>query len=344
MVRQRGTTLAAVLAMGLLSLAWAPVARAAPAPSPSGAGRLGIQLLEAPVNRRDDPRARVYIVDSVTPGTTISRRLRVTHADETGPGSRIAVTVYPAAASVRDARFQFGAQGQHNQLTSWIGLSRAALTLEPGTGADIEATIAVPRTATAGERYAVIWAQTQARGTGNVHQISRVGIRVYLDVGPGGEEPSNFAIGVIGATRDPAGVPVLTAQVRNTGRRALDLTGTVALANGPGGVRAGPFAVRNGTTLGVGETAAVLARLDRSLPDGPWTATVAVRSGTVGHTVTVRVSFLDQPTVATGVSGPGSGSGSGRGSVPILLVVVAALLGLLALGLAFRARRRAARV
>ncbi|MGA8114383.1 MAG: hypothetical protein WCA46_12020 [Actinocatenispora sp.] len=47
-------------------------------PSPSSGGtpahrhgreRIGIQLLEIPANRRDDPRAFVYIVDHVSPAT-----------------------------------------------------------------------------------------------------------------------------------------------------------------------------------------------------------------------------------------------------------------------------------
>jgi hypothetical protein len=86
----------------------------APTPSPAADGLLGIRLLEAPVERRDDPRARLYVVDHVTPGTTITRRL------------------------------------------------------------------------------------------------------VHLDVGTGGEQRSDFAIGAVAVTRDAAGVPVLRAEVANT--------------------------------------------------------------------------------------------------------------------------------
>ena len=38
---------------------------------------IGIKLLEAPTNRRDDPRARAYIVDHLVPGSVIKRRVQV---------------------------------------------------------------------------------------------------------------------------------------------------------------------------------------------------------------------------------------------------------------------------
>lgn len=41
----------------------------------------------------------------------------------------------------------------------------------------------------------MVWAETASTGSGNVRRVDRVGIRVYLDVGPGGEAPSDFAIG-----------------------------------------------------------------------------------------------------------------------------------------------------
>ena len=51
-------------------------------------------------------------------------------------------------------------------------------------------TIRIPRGATRGEHYGVIWVQQAARvrtarGTA-IKEINRVGIRIYLDVGHGG--------------------------------------------------------------------------------------------------------------------------------------------------------------
>jgi hypothetical protein len=40
--------------------------------SADDAGSVGLRLLEAPTSRRDDPRARVYVVDHLHPGESIS--------------------------------------------------------------------------------------------------------------------------------------------------------------------------------------------------------------------------------------------------------------------------------
>ena len=60
-----------LLAAGTLVPAAGASAQTQP-PAPP-AGSIGIRLLEAPVNRENDPRARIYIVDHVSQGTTIAR-------------------------------------------------------------------------------------------------------------------------------------------------------------------------------------------------------------------------------------------------------------------------------
>lgn len=345
--RIRLAAVATLVAAAALSCTDVAGATAAGAPDPGGTGaadpgpaggrdRIGIRLLEAPVARRDDPRARLYIVDHVAPGATIRRRIAVSHQPGSAPGGALPVVLYPAAATIRGGSFTFGAGRAANELTGWTTLDRTALALGPGEEAGVTVTIAVPAGAVAGERYAVVWAQTQSTGPGQVRQVSRVGVRVYLDVGPGGEKPSDLAIGTVTARRDAAGVPRVTAEVTNTGARALDLTGAVALADGPGGVRAGPFPLGAGVTLGTGQRRPVTAVLDPRLPAGPWTATVTVRSGTVVRARTVTVTFPDQPAaVAVGGEPPGR--------VPWPAVAGAVLLvGLVGLGVLTVRRRRAA--
>jgi hypothetical protein len=228
--------------------------------APTDDGLLGIRLLEAPVARRNDPRARVYIVDHVAPGTTIERRIAIEHKRGTDRVQQIPVTVYPAAAAIDAKGFQFG-------------------------------------------------------------------------VGAGGEKPSNFDIGTITGRRDANGVPRLTAEVRNTGARALDMGGSVSLAGGPGGVRAGPFPTAGSVTIGIRQGGSVTAALDPRLPDGPWTATVTLQSGTVKKTKTVKITFPPEPQ-AVAVAGEPPGNG------PWVLVGGAVGLALLVGLLALLARRR----
>jgi hypothetical protein len=48
-------------------------------PPAATAGTIGVRLLDAPVTAGDDPRARVYIVDHLAPGTVIHRRIEVSN-------------------------------------------------------------------------------------------------------------------------------------------------------------------------------------------------------------------------------------------------------------------------
>ncbi|GAA3737312.1 hypothetical protein GCM10022225_20150 [Plantactinospora mayteni] len=252
---------------------------------------IGIQLLEAPVERRADPRARRHIVDHLPPGTVIRRNLLV--VNKTARTQRI--DLYPAAASVDEGRFQFGEGRTQNDLASWISLDKDRLDLAPGDRARVRATVDVPPPTSAGERYAVIWASTKSRPneSDGINQIHRVGVRVYLDVGLGGEPPSNFTIGELVPARDPQGVPSVAIRVVNTGQRALDVGGSVSLSEGPADLRAGPFDVVQGTTLGLGETGTVTVRFPRELPNGPWKIDIALESGTVRQNATGEVTFPD---------------------------------------------------
>ncbi|MBM7491291.1 hypothetical protein JOD64_002513 [Micromonospora luteifusca] len=271
-----------------------------------------------------------YIVDHLPPGTTIKRQLLVTNrTDETRR-----IDVYPAAATVEGSEFKFGEGHAANELTSWITLDKSAVEVEAGGEARVLATITVPPPASRGERYGVIWASATSapRPGGEITQIHRVGVRIYLDIGPGGEPVSDFSIGELRPARGPEGVPSVTAQVTNTGGRAIDLTGTVALTDGPAGSRAGPFPVGQGVTLPPGGSGQVIARLPAELPNGPWKIEVNLESGLVKRSITAQIQF------------PEAGQVGKRGSVISRMTsawtVGAAIAGLLLLtGLAVLVRR-----
>jgi hypothetical protein len=125
--------------------------------------------------------------------------------------------------------------------------------------------------------------------------VNRVGIRVYLDIGPGGDPPSDFRIAQLTPGRTEDGMPVVKATVNNTGERALDLGGRMWLSDGPGGLNAGPFPAQVGTTLAPGDSAPVMVMLDNRLPDGPWKVKLMLESGRVHHTVTGTLAFPGKP-------------------------------------------------
>ena len=310
----------------------------------AGDGSIEIQLLEAPESRRDDPRALAYIVDHLRPGTTIERDFAVTNHTDT----RQRLQLYAGPAEIRDGQFIGGDVGTSNELTSWITTSQPWVGLAPGESSTKTVTIEVPPDASRGERYAVLWASVRSHDKGSVRMVNRVGIRIYLDVGRGGEPRSDFSIGDITPGRDDAGRPTLTAAVTNTGRRALDVRGDVRLRRGPGGLRAGPFDVASGATLAPGDTGEVTITLDEGLPAGPWRARFDLRSGQVRHRAAATVTFPDAgtgPAVPAEAEDPveeAAGSGS-RWQDPWVLTVLALGLGaLLLLPLLLRWRRRAA--
>jgi hypothetical protein len=288
-------------------------------------------LVDAPVIRRKDPRARSYIVDHLAPGTIVHRRIQITNVSARAQH----IDLYAAAADIKQNRFIFAPGRTPAELTTWTSLDRRYVDLAPHGNAVVKATIRVPKSAWRGERYAVIWAQESVKPDAlhNLGAINRVGIRIYLDIGPGGEPPSDFKIENLTPMRDTSGRPQITAQVHNTGGRALDMAGTLSLPEGPGGLKAGPFPATTGVTLLPGDTAPVNVVLDERIPAGPWKVRLTLASGQVKHTVTATITF------------PPSGIGKPQQMGfhlprPLLIALMIGLSAVVAIALAFRSHSR----
>lgn len=298
---------------------------------------VGIRLVDAPSARREDPRAQLYVIDHVRPGAGFTRRIEVSN----GTGAPVTLQLYPAAAEVRAGQFTVVEGRSTNELTSWVTVDPPTVTLAVGARAQATVRVAVPTSASEGERYGVVLAELPAKAAapGSIAVASRVGVRMYLSVGPGGEPRSDFLIESLTAAREADGRPVVRATVRNTGGRALDLSGDLRLTNGPGSLSAGPFAAKLGTTLALGEIEPVTVPLDRSLPAGPWDARIELRSGTTTRVATGRITFPAPGTVASPV--PATPVTSGKSGLPLLAGIGAGILGLL--GLLFLVLRRRGR-
>ena len=300
--------------------------------TPPPAGTIGVRLLEAPVARQDDPRARIYIVDHISQGTTISRKMEVVNnTNETQT-----LQLYPGAAKIGDGLFD-GLDGHAaNDLTSWTSVVPNAVTLAPGQSAPATVTIAVPAGVHDGERYGVVWADRVAATQQGVNVSNRVGLRIYLSVGTGAEPASDFVIETLQAARDDkTHNPIVKAMVRNTGGRALDMSGKLDLKDGPGGLNAGPFPAELGTTLGIGQREPVTVKLDKRIPKGPWNAVITLSSGEITHSAQARITFPD-----SGAAKPVKAE-SLADKVKILLPILAIVLALIvALIIVLRRRRK----
>ena len=154
-------------------------------------------------------------------------------------------------------------------------------------------TVTIPKGASSGQRYGVLWAEVSARPTkpGSVTLVNRVGIRMYLSVGPGGSPSSNFAIGSLSARRSASGASFVVSTVRNDGHSTLDLSGDLTLSHGPDGLRAGPVAATVGAALPPGASEPVAVGLTSGLPRGPWRVDLSLFSGSLRRSADATITF-----------------------------------------------------
>jgi hypothetical protein len=293
-------------------------------------GSLQLRLLEAPESRRDDPRARIYIIDHLPPGRTITRKIGITNRSR----EPLRIALYPGAAEVSDGEFHPLEGRARNDLTTWTRIEPTSVEIEPFDESEAVVTIAVPDDASPGERYGAVWAELPRPEGPGAGAINRVGIRIYLSVGEGGEPASDFEIDQLTPSRAPDGAALVTAKVRNTGGRALDLSGELTLAGGPGGLTAGPFPARLGTTLGIDQDATVFIPVDKEVPNGPWDAKLTLASGTLERTAEARITFP-----GAGRAGSAVDTESGDDKLGLILGALAILIALV-LFLFFLLKRR----
>ncbi|MGW1058203.1 hypothetical protein [Micromonospora rubida] len=293
--------------MALLCVAGLGVPARASATDPAeDKGTFGISLLDVTPGHRSDPRALTKIVDHLAPGAVIKRRVLLL----SDLRQHRAIEVYPGAAAIENGKLRVGEGHATNELTSWISLDHDRVDMSPGDKTPVVVTIRVPSTAPTGERYGMVWASLSSKdnapGGSRIDAVNRVGIRIYLHVGPGDEPPSDFTIGTMVPALDEKGKPAVTVGVNNTGGRALDITGEVSFSDGPDDTRAGPFSFDT-TTLAPGEPGKVTASLPDNLADGPWKVRVSLTSGTVKHSAAGTITFPragepGQPSRLSGVS------------------------------------------
>jgi len=282
---------ALMLVAAVLAAATGVLARPAQAASGPGPSIFGIRLVDVPSAEADNPRALRYIIDHLRPGTTIRRRILV---ENLGPKAA-RISVYPDAATISGGSFIGDVGETRSDLTTWITTNRHAVVLGPHTNTMVTVTIRVPRDASSGERYGVVWAQETSRLQNRsgiaITEINRVGVRIYLSVGPGGAPPSNFVVTSLTATRSAHGQPVVIAHVHNTGGLALDISGYLKLSDGPGGLAAGPYRIDDDITVAPGQSEPMEIVLSQRLPNGPWHAQIDLVSGLTKRNAEATIQF-----------------------------------------------------
>jgi hypothetical protein len=267
-------------------LALAPVA-AGVSPQTPMRGALGVRLISQG-STSPNPLARAFVVARMAPGARLRRVFELANTTH----RTMNVAIYAAAAANRGA-FSFGAGRTQNDLSRWTKTGYGRLRLPPGSRRLCSITVSVPPRASSGERYAVIWAQLTAPAPagGGVRIVNRVGIRMYVSVGPGGAPAPAFSIGPLSARRAASGAPLIAASIHNWGRGTLGFSGSLALTAGPAGLGTGPIRVSLTRGIPPGVTRRVRFRLSRALPRGPWRVHLRLTSGSVQHTAAATVTF-----------------------------------------------------
>ena len=268
----------------------------------------GIQLLSTAAETLQNPLARTYIADGLAPGTRLSRTVEISNTTR----STAVISVYPAAASFGRSVFAFAPGRSQNELSRWTTVSQSVLRVPPHGTAFDTATISVPKQASAGEQYAVVWAQMSApaQARGGVTLVNRVGVRMYVSIGRGGLPAAHFEIGPLSGRRSASGQPLLRANVHNSGRRTLAISGDLTLSDGPGGLRAGPLPVELRAALAPDGNQPLTVILSKFLPPGLWHVELRLASGLLQQTAEATItipperSSVEEDISRAGPSGP----------------------------------------
>ncbi|GIG88496.1 hypothetical protein [Plantactinospora endophytica] len=319
-----------------LTLQLTPATVAASAAVDSG-GALEVRVAVPPGDKPSDADL-TRLAAHARPGDVVDRWIEVVNPSRL----RQHVTVYPAGATIRNDTFSYAEGRTGNELSRWTRVPSSTFRLEPRAKKPVRIRLTVPASAAPGERYAVIWAQIAAaapkspKRAGKAPPARRTGLRVYLNVGTGAEPQPAFEIVGMRAEQTARGVPVVVAQVRNTGPRALDPHGTLRLSTASSPAALGPFTALGGVTIAPQSSGSMTVPLYGRLPAGPWNAELAVADGAVLRESKATLSLPEpRPSslVVTKDDGP---------SMILILAATGALLGVLVL-LGLRLRRRGRR-
>jgi len=314
-------TVFAVATIAFVTIAHTAPAHAAPTTAPtSSAGSVGIRLVDVPEDALNDPRALQYIVDHLNPGMTIERRIEVSNSTS----APLTVQVYAGAADITAGGFVGQAAGSQNDLSSWTSLAEGQVTIPAGGKVLDTVTVAIPSDAAPGEQYGAVWVETAATNSGPIAAINRVGIRMYVSIGGDNPPPTSFVVDTLTASRSADGNAVVSAQLHNTGGRAIDASGSLTLTSTTGSINAGPYDATLGTTIAPGDTEPVTIEITDDVAAGPWLARIEVTSGTLTEVFEAEVTFPD--------SGVGEAVPVDNEGMPIWLLVLSGSLVLVLIG------------
>jgi hypothetical protein len=278
-----------VVALTLLAMSLAVPSAASATSAQEHSGGIGIRLVPNASSSSGEPLTFSYVVERLAPGSRVTRQIEVSNTTN----ATADVAVFPAAASIVEGKFSFAPGRTGNLLSSWTTVAQSIVRLAPGATVLDAVTIKLPKRASSGERYAVVWAEVSAPSPtqSGVRLVNRVGVRMYVSVGKGGSPDAEFTVGPLVASRSANRDPLVAVNVHNVGQAALDITGALTLSDGPGGLSAGPFPFTLGALLAPSRSAIGYVELDSQIPRGPWRADLTLSSGGIQRSSVTTITF-----------------------------------------------------
>ena len=170
--------------------------------SPAESG-IGLRILDNPAAAQNDRHALSYIIEDLTPGKTIKRRVEIVN----GTAQTREFWLYPAAV-VKNGSISPAPGDLSNELTTWTSVDKPHLIIKPGNSAHAMLTIDVPADASEGEQHAVLWAEVQSpeSATGVVN-ASKTGVPMNFSVGPEKGQTANSTTDSLTPGRISSGDP-----------------------------------------------------------------------------------------------------------------------------------------
>jgi hypothetical protein len=309
-----------IVALTLIAGSFAAPSAAPAASAQQRSGGIGIRLVPDASSSSGEPLTQSYVVQRLAPGSRVTRQIEISNTTD----ATAEVAVFPAAASIVEGKFSFAPDRTGDPLSSWTTVAHSVFHVAPGAKVLDAVTINLPKRASSGERYAVVWAEVSAPSptTSGVRLVNRVGVRMYVSVGKGGLPAAEFTVGPLTGGRSANGDPLVAAKVRNVGQAAIGITGELTLSDGPGGLSAGPFPFTLGALLAPSHSAIARVELDGQIPRGPWRSDLTLSSGGTQRSSVTTITF----PAKTLSKGPRSFI------APLMLVALIVLMLLLAAG------------
>lgn len=186
----------------------------------------------------------------------------------------------------------------NNDLSSWLSIP-TSITLGPGGQESIPFSINVPKQASPGGHFAVVWWSTgNQKSNSSLSIITRAGVLVYLNVSGKVKESGDFNIS--GSLLSIAAPVNFNAVFSNTGNVALTPQGNLIIKNIFGGVVATiPFNQNGMIVLPRSYNDFSLIWQDGGFYFGPYLATLSANYGGAGKIVENRWFFVISWSVIT---------------------------------------------